>query len=213
MRSFAPANISLGVHWHHFNNPILPPLIEPNHQETEHQANKILVYMPFDETDEIVDCLSSVNGYDFYIYCSASLPKDEGNIHLRPFSHHGFLADQASCSGIISNAGFELLSEAIQGGKKLLVQPLKGQMEQISNALALEKLGFGEVMHSHDTPTLRRWLAKPNPDPRPYPNVAGEIVKWFEGGMKQDHAGLAQRLWGQYMQQVVGYPDDSAELA
>lgn len=212
MKSFAPAAISLGVHWHHFNNPILPPLIEPGQHETECHANKILVYMPFDEIDELVDWLSPVSGYDFYIYCSVSSPKDEGNIHLRPFSRNGFLTDQASCSGIISNAGFELLSEAIQGGKKLLVQPLKGQMEQISNALALEQLGFGEVMHSHDTPTLRRWLAKPCPDPRPYPNVAGAIVKWFEEGMKHDHAGLAKRLWAQYMQQVVGYSDDSSEL-
>lgn len=152
MRSFAPGKISPGVHWHHFNNSILPSLIEPTQLETVYLANKILVYMPFDETKDIVDWLGAVEGYDFYIYCSATSSLDEGNIHLRPFSRHGFLADLASCSGIISNAGFELLSEAIQGGRKLLVQPLRGQMEQISNALALEKLGYGDVMHQHDTP-------------------------------------------------------------
>ena len=163
MQSFAPVKHALGLHWHHFDCPILPPLVEPNELNISNEANKILVYMAFDEIDSIVSWLSPIEEYEFYIYCAVKAPFDEGNVHLRPFSRHGFLDDLASCSGVITNAGFELLSEAIQYGKKIIVQPVAGQMEQISNATALKQLGYGDVLDKRDIPTLRRWLAKPNP--------------------------------------------------
>ncbi|MEA3302975.1 MAG: hypothetical protein U9Q75_06870 [Pseudomonadota bacterium] len=39
MKSFAPARDSLGIHWRHFNAPILPPLIGPNRLETVNDGN------------------------------------------------------------------------------------------------------------------------------------------------------------------------------
>ena len=198
MRSFAPAAASLGMHWHHFNAPILPPLIEPNALEACSGSDKILVYMAFDEIEQIVDWLRPFDEYQFYIYCAVDKPSDSGNIHLRPFSRNGFLNDLASCSGVISNAGFELLSEAIQYGKKLMVKPVRGQMEQISNALAIQQLGYGDAIENFDTERIKNWLAKPNPEPRPYPNVAREIVKWLESGMKKSREVLARRLWERY---------------
>ena len=46
----------------------------------------------------------------------------------------GFQQDLHRCEGVICSAGFELPSEAIQLGKKLLVQPVAGQMEQQQRA-------------------------------------------------------------------------------
>jgi hypothetical protein len=71
-------------------------------------------------------------------------------------------------------------------------------MEQISNAVALKQLGHGDVIHYHDTAMFMRWLDKPNPVPRPYPNVARAIVDWIRSGMVQDTKGLAQEVWEQY---------------
>lgn len=71
-------------------------------------------------------------------------------------------------------------------------------MEQISNARALKQLGYGEVMDSHDTPLLMRWLTQPNPEPRPYPNVARAVVEWLHSGMLQEQDALARELWAQY---------------
>ena len=197
MKSFAPTRHSLGMHWHHFNCPILPPLIEPHELNIRHEDNKILVYMAFDEIDHLINWLSPIEEYEFYIYCAVNAPFDEGNFHLRPFSRHGFLDDLASCSGIITNAGFELMSEAIHYGKKIIVQPVAGQMEQISNAKALKQLGYGDVLDELDTAALRHWLAKPSPEPQPYPNVARAIVEWLQSGMTQPSSQLARSLWAQ----------------
>ena len=51
---------------------------------------------------------------------------------------------------MICGAGFELAGESLQLGKKLLVKPLKGQFEQLSNALALEKLQLARIMRRLD---------------------------------------------------------------
>lgn len=198
MRSFAPAKRALGFHWHHFDCPILPPMIECSEQTTHYQANKILVYMAFDDANHIADWLRPFQDYEFYLYCAVPQARDEGNIHFRPYSRQGFLDDLASSSGVITNAGFELLSEAIQCGKKMIVRPVKGQMEQTSNAKALAQLGYGDVITDDDSAMLKQWLAKPNPPPRPYPNVAKAVVEWIQSGMTQDEASLARGLWAQY---------------
>jgi len=43
MRQFAPADIPVGLHWHHFNQPILPPIIDTQHQGSPIIDDKILV--------------------------------------------------------------------------------------------------------------------------------------------------------------------------
>lgn len=197
MKLFAPAQLSLGFHWHHFNKPILPPVIEPVNHKVPRIPNKILVYLAFNETDDVVKWLSPMTHYEFYIYCQTDRLQDKNHIHLRPFSRDGFLNDLASCSGVITNAGFELLSEAMQAGKKLLVIPLKGQMEQTSNALALKQLGYGDAIEDFNQKHLGEWLEKPSPSPILFPNVAKAIVQWIKSGMSEDETQLSTKLWEQ----------------
>ena len=62
------------------------------------------------------------------------------HIQINPLSHSEFHAHLLDAEGVISNAGFELASECLHLGKKLLVKPLAGQFEQLSNALALQAM-------------------------------------------------------------------------
>src|SRR5690606_1383384 len=48
LRHFAPADIALGFHWHHFDQPVLPPLFEA-HQPVS-ASGEIVVYLPFEDT-------------------------------------------------------------------------------------------------------------------------------------------------------------------
>jgi uncharacterized protein (TIGR00661 family) len=63
------------------------------------------------------------------------------------------------CAGVISNAGFELASECLQLGKKILAKPLHVQMEQISNATALKQLGYGQTMTDIEPAVLEALVA------------------------------------------------------
>jgi uncharacterized protein (TIGR00661 family) len=196
VRNFAPADYAVGLHWHHFDQPILPPII-PAHlkNDTHIQLDKILVYLPFETIEDIGSMLKPIEAYQFFIYCSVSSAKNDDNLHWRPFARDGFLKDLKNCNGVISNAGFELLSEALYLGKKSLVKPLAGQMEQASNAHVISELNLGTVMKKLNQNTVEQFLKKPSVPPVRYPDVARMVAEWIESGNWEDVEGLARSAW------------------
>ena len=198
--NFAPVDIPIGLHWHHFGFPILPPII-PAHLRSDRpvDAKKILVYLAFESLAEVTETLELIPSHHFYIYGSGKIEtaSDRGHLHLRPFSRQGFLDDLVECSGVVCNAGFELASEALHIGKKLLVKPLKGQLEQLSNALAISKLGLGDVMECLDTQQIRQWLQRSAAPAANYPDVAGILAQWLEKGRWDDLENLSRDVWQQ----------------
>jgi uncharacterized protein (TIGR00661 family) len=127
----------------------------------------------FDHPDEVQTLLAPFTTHHFFIYGITELksPVDKGHLHLRPYSRSGFLQDLEDCNGVICGAGFELAGEALQLGKKLLVKPLKGQFEQLSNALALEKLQLARVMQRLDRKAVQLWLELPPNALAGYPRI------------------------------------------
>jgi len=193
---FARADISLGLHWYHFNQPILPPIIPKYLKNSEKVIeNKILVYLAFEEPREVAKMLEPLTDYDFFLYRSGNELKDEGHLHFRTFSREGFLNDLEECSGVICNAGFELPSEALHLGKKLLVRPLSGQVEQFSNALALEKLKLGQIMINLESECVKAWLDSPLPPRMNYPDVAQAIAEWIGEGKWNKMDSLIEKTW------------------
>lgn len=195
MNLFAPADLKVGVHWHAFNAPILPPLIEPQRLPLSCDDGKILVYLPFEAMQDIKAVLAPFTDYRFVIYARVDAPLDEGNLSIRPLSRDSFQADLASCDGVICNAGFGLCSETLQAGKKLLVKPLKGQVEQFANARALQQLERGQVMNRLSREAVAHWLPGVNPEPLPWPDTAGALVDWLAQGAEAPVADLSKRLW------------------
>jgi uncharacterized protein (TIGR00661 family) len=196
IRNFAPADFSIGLHWHHFNQPILPPIVPGQMPPAQAPlTEKVLVYLPFEEIEDILSLLAPFRANDFFIYHQLSHAQDDGHLHLRTFSREGFLTDLAESSRVITNAGFELASEALKLGKRILVKPLAGQMEQLSNAKALAELGLGSVMKRLERVAVERLLGAPPVPPQPYPDVARMIADWINAGDWKDVAGLAQAAW------------------
>ncbi|WP_052074747.1 MJ1255/VC2487 family glycosyltransferase [Shewanella mangrovi] len=205
LENFAPADLALGCHWHHFGYPILPPFVEVDNQEKTH-ADEILVYLPFEAAPEIADLLAPFAQCQFHVYHAAPAPYHlPEHIHWHGFNRDGFKRAMGRCSGVIGNAGFELASEAMTLGKKLLVKPLMGQFEQLSNVAALELLAAAEHMHTLDGETLKRWLKSSNPQPIRYPDVGDMLVRWLLAKEWHDPQALCQALW-----QRVVLPDSWA---
>ncbi len=98
---------------------------------------------------------------------------------------------------MITNAGFELASEAISLGKKILVKPLMGQMEQLSNALALEKLRLGMSMDTLSHEMVSEWLNNFEGKKINYPDVPTAIARWIKGKHYSHPKALSQLLWDQ----------------
>jgi uncharacterized protein (TIGR00661 family) len=198
IRRFAPADVSLGLHWHHFDQPILPPVVPAGIPQSGPPArDKYLVYLPFEEIDDIRRLLANFEHHHFFIYHQVSHPADEGHLHLRTFCREGFLRDLADSTGVITNAGFELVSEALHLGKKVLVKPLSGQFEQVSNAKALVDLKLGSAMQRLDPEAVDAFIARRTARTVRYPDVARLVADWIGAGDWSDPAALSRSAWEQ----------------
>ncbi|QUJ67814.1 glycosyltransferase [Photobacterium sp. GJ3] len=195
IRYFAPTDQQLGLHWYHFGAPILPPIV-PQPQAPQKTDGSVLVYLPFEELQQVLALLNRFSEVSFYCYHpSVKTDYQQENVNVRALSRTGFHQRLAMCDGVIANGGFELPSEAIALGKKLLLKPLQGQYEQMSNVATLELMGLAACMHALDTAALRNWLASHSPGQVVWPDVAMAVAEWLLAGEPQSPEALCQSLW------------------
>ncbi|WP_299946775.1 MJ1255/VC2487 family glycosyltransferase [uncultured Microbulbifer sp.] len=205
LRSFAPTKKSLGLHWHHFGNPILPPIVPPQREPDADAGGHILVYLPFEDPIPMLEALSRIDR-QFIVYGIADGLAAADNIRLKTPSTVGFQRDLANAKAVICNSGFELLAETLALGKPILSRPLAYQFEQEANAKALDQLQLAKVVKRIDADSINAWLhALPTPQRIQWPNVAEAIAQWIADGCKQNPAELARSLW----RQVTPAPTES----
>lgn len=195
MNAYAPTSISLGVHWYHFDQPLLPPLIGDHTPSSKINRKKIVMYLNFERLEEIIALAQPFIDYEFHIFAAVNKEQTYEHITVHPLSYDNFHAHLKDCNGVISNAGFELASECIKLGKKLLVKPLHGQFEQLSNALALEQLDRGSVMNELNPSKVREWLDYAPPKAINYPSLPQALANWIVKGNWQKTDDLIENLW------------------
>ena len=198
LKYFAPASVGLGIHWHHFNGPILPPMIETCLSDQPPNPRKIIVYLPFEDIEAILALLKPFSHHEFHVYHPGgerTVSTQMRHIRVKGLSRERFQADFADAGGVLCNAGFELPSEALHHGKKLLVKPLHGQMEQCSNALALDTLKLGEVMDELDAATVAQWLANSHSPALRFPDVASAVTEWLMQGDLAIEPSWIRSVW------------------
>lgn len=195
MRHFAPVDTPLGLHWHPYAENVLPPILDLPELPRE-QGDHVLVYLPFEDQDEVTRWLWRFPGQRFRQYAAGLEHGERGNVILHPTSIDAFKHDLATSRGVICNSGFELISECLQWHKPVLTKPLAGQMEQLSNALALSQLGYARVIDQLCSDTLEKWLARPGAAPElRFADVSAALAQWLADGCREAPAELHRRLW------------------
>ncbi len=197
MRIFAPSDIYLGVHWYHFGYPIMPPFIEENVQHSR-CGEQILVYLPFEDVTEIEVLLSHFPNQSFVCFHpEVRTQSQKRHIQWCPPSKSKFQQALLASSGVIANGGFELSSECLQLGKKLLIKPLLGQYEQSSNRVTLERLNRCLSMDKLDPTVVAKWLTVEAPAPITFPSDPDIFIDWLLEENWFDTQGLCNQLWKQ----------------
>ncbi len=206
MRHFAPVNNPLGLHWHPYSDNILPPILDlPARPPGE--GEHYLVYLPFENQDAVTAWLQQFPGIGFRQYAPGLSAETRANVFRHPPSIGRFKQDLASSRGVICNSGFELISECLQWQRPVLTKPLQGQMEQLSNALALSQLGYARVIDRLDSAVLADWLRSPNQAPLlRFSDVAATLARWLANGCPERPAQLHQALWS--ASGIPGYNTD-----
>lgn len=210
MRHFAPTDYAIGLHWYHFNQAILPPIIDtslPNATTVSLVAEKaVLVYLPFESLSAVSELLLRFSQPFVCFHPAVSAPEQRENLTLMPLGKESFHSALHQCQGVIANGGFELPSEALTLGKKLLLKPLSGQFEQLSNVATLAQLGLAHTMNSLDARAVREWLQTPAVGAIAYPDVAKALAEWLVKGELGQTRSLFHHLWAQ-----VDYPETVEE--
>jgi uncharacterized protein (TIGR00661 family) len=124
------------------DNDFFPIIREPLRRVKLTKEDFYLVYLNFIPLEEQIKFFNLFPSQTFYVFHSeVREASDFENIRLRPIDRNMFTEKMIRCQGVICHTGFQTTSECLYLGKKLLVMPLKNQIEQIYNTKVLKKLG------------------------------------------------------------------------
>ncbi|MBI5148221.1 hypothetical protein HZA33_00915 [Candidatus Pacearchaeota archaeon] len=136
------------------NTYIVPPFIREDVRKAKSKrGNEILVYLTR-KNARIINTLKKIN--EKFIIYGYNIKKKTENLEFR--EKESFLEDLRNCRAVISTAGFTLISEAIYLKKPYFALPLKGQFEQVLNALFIKKAGFGDYADELSKQDLESFL-------------------------------------------------------
>lgn len=120
--------------------------------------NNILVYQTSKSNEKLIGELQKIN-QKFIVY-GFHENKNLGNVVLKDFSENGFLNDLKSCKAVITNGGFNVITESLYLKKPILSIPVKKQFEQILNAIYLERLGYGMFAEETSKEIIEEFIKK-----------------------------------------------------
>ncbi|MEK7107136.1 MAG: glycosyltransferase family protein, partial [Patescibacteria group bacterium] len=140
----------------------IPPIVGTA-SGTRIRTDKVLVYLsPYGKGDaryaSVIRILNGFPEYRFYVYSSVDFPVSmrRPNVILNRISN-GFQNDIRDCGCIISTAGHQLISEAIQMEKPVLLLPLN-TFEQHTNARMAVAYRLGATFRPTTRDTLRSFM-------------------------------------------------------
>lgn len=196
---FAPASRWLGMHWQPLDNCIAP-IVREHAPESGVSQRHVLVYLPFENLEHVVDALIPLKSYQFSVFhpsIKSTDNLDAPHIFGFPPSRESFKRQFESAEYVLANAGFETTCEALQGDKQFAVKPLKGQFEQHWNAKLLATNQLAQVMSEITEDNVRTWLLSGQNKPLEYewPNMADNIAQWIKQGAEGTTQEKLVRLW------------------
>jgi uncharacterized protein (TIGR00661 family) len=191
-RWLAPADIMLGIHWQPYHRNIIPPFVTPSGEE-EAEADLALVYLPWEDPADYLPALQAVQGWRFIVY--GAREGVQGHVELKRQSRDGFQRDLNRCSAVLANAGFALAGEALSKGKRLILKPYAGQVEQEHNALEAERLQLASRIGPVQPDTLTSLLAEPARRSLRFPDMTPRFIDWIESGAPAIDKRWHEKFW------------------
>ncbi len=138
---------------------LAPPIVRPIVTQLKTSSSNTIIYYTTTGygKDRLIRKFNKFPGRQFIIY-GFDISEQTGNCIFKKRSTEGFLGDLAASGGVISSAGFSLMSECMYLKKKMLLLPIPGQYEQILNAQYAEKFGLGISSDRLNSAAIKRFL-------------------------------------------------------
>ena len=180
LQNYAPTTYNYGFHFKQLDGTVFTPIIRKQVRELiPTNEGHYTVYLPSYDDDQIIKHLRLLYTENWQVFSKHyKKGKRIKNITTYPIDSEKFLKSMASCKGILCNAGFGTVSEALFLKKKLMVIPMKKQFEQACNAALLKDMGVPVIkkLNLDNIPKIKKWLADDAIVEVEYPDNAEEIV-------------------------------------
>ncbi len=161
---------------------IFPPVLRKEIMDLKPSyEDHILVYQTSKSNIKLINTLKKFK--DNFIIYGFDKNENDGNLEFKSFNEDQFFDDLKNARAVITNGGFTLISESLFLKKPIYSIPVKGQFEQILNAVYLDSLGYGEFHEEIDEKNLKNFFKK-LPEYR-------ENLKKYDGG---DNKALIKEL-------------------
>jgi len=180
LQNYAPTTYNYGFHFKRLDGTIFTPIIRKQVRElTPSNEGHYTVYLPSYDDSQILKWLKKMPAINWQVF-SKNSKKDIQikNIRITPINTDLFLKSMASAEGVLCNAGFGTASEALFLKKKLMVIPMKKQLEQAYNAQMLQEMSVAVIkkLNADTIPKIRKWLNDDTIVAVDYPDNTEEIV-------------------------------------
>jgi uncharacterized protein (TIGR00661 family) len=185
LKYYAPSNFQFGFHFAEYRKNIYTPVIRREIRESEiEDYGHYTVYLPSYSDEKLIENLSLYKNVRWQVFSKHNIRTvQHGNILIHPVSLDLFTQSIVTCTGVLCGAGFETPAEALYLGKKLMVIPMKKQLEQHFNAAALKTLGVPVIskLKPKNYSVIREWLENNYRVEVKYPDKTEQIInKIFE---------------------------------
>lgn len=180
LQHYAPAQQKLAYFYESFAPEVYTPYIAPALRQMPVDDERfILVYLPACH-HSYVESVTRLFPFHRWKVFSKRLkqPYETHNASFSPVEAAAFQRALTRCSGLVCAAGFGTTSEALHLGKKMLVIPMKAQLEQQFNARWLSGKGVSVLpeFHADKARQIRFWLDEGKALRMAFPDVTANLA-------------------------------------
>ena len=180
LQNYAPTTFNYGFHFKRLDGSVFTPIIRKQVRDLiPTDDGHYTVYIPSYDDEQIVRYLKLLYTVKWQVFSKHyKKGKQIKNIKIFPIDSELFLKSIASSKGVLCNAGFGTVSEALFLRKKVMVIPMKKQFEQACNAAMLKDMGVPVIkkLNLDNIPKIKKWLIDDTIVKVDYPDNAEEIV-------------------------------------
>lgn len=180
IHNYAPTKKNVSFHFEPYDTNIFTPVIRKGIRECKNQVkDHYTVYLPAYDDRKLVPLLAKIGNVRWHIFSKhAKKSYQIGKLSVYPVNKEEFAESMTSAKGILCGAGFETPAETLYLHKKLLVVPMKSQLEQHYNAASLKKLGVPVIkkVRKKHLDKIIEWIETDNIVSVDYKDITGEAV-------------------------------------
>jgi uncharacterized protein (TIGR00661 family) len=181
LHNYAPIEKYVSFHFERYDKNIYTPVIRSAVRECKNvEKEHYTVYLPSYDDKKLVPLLAKIPKIKWHIFSKhAKKPYHIGKLSVYPVNKDEFAESMTSAKGVLCGAGFETPAEALYLGKKLMVVPMKSQLEQHYNAASLKQLGVPVLkkMRKKNIEKIYEWIETNDRVTVQYDNITAEAVE------------------------------------